>query len=330
MIRIPRLLLAALVLSQLACGAPPLSDPVIVDGSSTLRPLTEAVAADFMKSHRGTQVTLSSSGTVDGFARFCRGELDVVDASRPVTTREQTACEAGGVTFIELPVAHDALTVIVHANNVWAASLTVSELRTLWEPAAEKRITRWNQVRPDWPDEEIALFGPGPESGTFDYFTDVVMGTADASRKDYTASADDQVIVDGVAGNPQGLGYLGYSYFDRNRARVRAVAIDDGNDSIGRGPIEPSPQAVGRGIYRPFARPLFVYVNTERLRRPEVKAFIETYLRRAGDLARGVGTVPLMATAYDLARQRLVKGVTGTMYTVPDAADRGIEFLLTQ
>jgi phosphate transport system substrate-binding protein len=249
---------SALLASQLACRSEPLTAPVVIDGSSTLAPLTEAVAADFMKSHRQTPVNVSSAGTVEGFNRFCRGELDIVDASRPVTSVEQASCAAGGITFIELPVAHDALTVVVNVGNTWASSITVSELRTLWEPTAETRVLKWNQIRADWPDRPIKLFGPGAESGTFDYFTEAVMGTVDASRKDYTASGDDKVIVDGVSADVEALGYVGYSRFAHDRKALKALAIDDGDDSIGPGAIEPSPEAVGRGIYRPFARPLFM------------------------------------------------------------------------
>src|SRR5687767_112918 len=316
-----RLALIALIpLATWACGssASAPTAPVLVDGSSTLAPLTQAIVADFEKTHRGTDVTLSSAGTVEGFTRFCRGEIDIVDASRPVREPERAACEAAGVEFIELPVAYDALTVIVNPGNTWAESITVSELRKLWEPAAEATIARWNQVRGDWPDRPIKLFAPGTESGTFDYFTEMVAGTVDSSRKDYTASGDDQVIVRGVAADVETLGYVGYSAFDRNRTTVKAVAIDDGDDSVGRGPISPSPEAVGRGVYRPFSRPLFVYTNKARLDRPEVKSFLDTYLRRAVELATGAGTVPLTGNSYQLALQRLANGVAGTMYRAPE------------
>jgi phosphate transport system substrate-binding protein len=283
-----------------------------------------------MKTHPGMPVKSSASGTVEGFARFCRGELDLVDASRAVTRAEQAACDAGGIAFIELPVAYDALTVIVNAGNTWASSMTVSELRTLWEPKAEKRIVKWNQVRSDWPDRPIRLFGPGPESGTFDYFTQAVTGTVDASRTDYTASGDDTVIVAGVAGDVEALGYVGYSYFDDQRKTLKALAIDDEDESIGRGAIEPSPLQVARGVYRPFARPLFIYVNESRLLRPEVKAFVDSYLRRAGELAADAGTMPLMATTYKLATQRLAKAITGTMYRTREDARLGIDLLLSQ
>ena len=332
MLRRLRLLVVVTVLLHAACGSPPAppSDPVVIDGSSTLAPLTQTVAADFMKLQPGTTVTASASGTVQGFSRFCRGELDIVDASRAVTQAERDACAAAGVTFIELPVAYDALTVIVNAGNTWASAMTVSELRKLWEPAAEKRVTTWNQVRSDWPDRPIRLFGPGAESGTFDYFTQAVTGTVDSSRTDYTASGDDQVIVDGVAGDVEALGYVGYGHFDRHRKTLKALAIDDEDESIGRGAIEPSPLQVGRGVYRPFSRPLFIYVNQSRLERPEVKAFVNSYLRRAGELALAAGTMPLMATTYKLATERLARGTTGTIYRSADDAKVGLDLLLTQ
>jgi phosphate transport system substrate-binding protein len=325
-----RPLIGIALFAQLACGSQPPSEPVVVDGSSTLAPLTTAVAADFMKTHRSMPVKVGSAGTVDGFARFCRGELDILDASRPVTSPEQAACASKGVQFIELPIAEDAITVIVNAGNAWASSMTTSELRKLWEPEAEKRVTTWKQVRADWPDRPIKLFGPGTESGTFDYFTEVISGTVDASRKDYEASADDNVIVRGVSADVEALGYVGFSYFDTNRKTLKAVAIDDEDDRVGRGPIEPSEQNVGRGVYRPLSRTLFIYINQAKLARPETKTFVESYLRKAGELGKGVGAMPLMGTAYDLARQRLAKGVTGTMYKTPEDAQLGIELLLTQ
>ena len=219
---------------------------------------------------------------------------------------------------------------IVNPGNTWADSITVPELRKLWEPAAEGKITRWNQVRSDWPDRPIKLFAPGTESGTFDYFTEVVTGTVDSSRKDYNASGDDQVIVRGVAADVEALGYVGYSAFDRNRTATKAVAIDDGDDSVGRGPIAPSPEAVGRGVYRPFSRPLFVYANKARLDRPEVKAFLDTYLRKAVELAASAGAVPLTGNSYQLAMQRLAKGVSGTMYRTPEDSKLGVDLLMSR
>lgn len=321
---LPALLLAA------ACGGTPPGDPISIDGSSTLYPLSEAVAIDFMRDHRGATVNVAFTGTGEGLQRFCRGQIDIADASRPITTAERRTCEQSGVAFVELPVAHDAVTVIVNSRNSWAQSMTVAELRALWEPASERKVTHWQQLRAEWPDRPIALFGPGAESGTFDYFTEAVVGTLDASRKDYTASADDQVIIRGVATSEDALGYVGYSYFDRNRDVLKSVAVDDGDDGIGRGAIEPSPSNVGRGVYRPLGRPLFLYVNARSAERPEVKTFVNAYLRTAGELAPTVGQIPMMGSAYDLSLQRFTKMTTGTMFTTPQDAGLGIELLLTR
>ena len=232
--------------------------------------------------------------------RFCRGEIDIADASRPVRPVEREACAAAGVEFVELPIAYDALSVIVNPGNTWAGSITVPELRKLWEPAAEGKITRWNQVRSGWPDRPIKLFAPGTESGTFDYFTEVVTGTVDASRKDYSASGDDQVIVRGVAADVEALGYVGYSAVDQNRTATKAVAIDDGDDSVGRGPISPSPEAVGRGVYQPFSRPLFVWPTRRGSTAggQGVPRHVSAQGRRAGcQRRRG----PLTGNSYQLA-----------------------------
>lgn len=313
-----------------ACSKEPPSEPVVIDGSSTVFPLTEALAHGFLERHSNARVTVTYSGTDTGFAKFCQGALDIVDASRPITAREQDACAAGKVDFIELPVARDAITVIVNARNSWAESMTVAELRMLWAPEADKKVTKWSQVREGWPDREITLFGPGSESGTFDYFTAAINGGARASRRDYMASGDDSTIVNGVAADEFALGYVGYGYYERAKDRLKSVAIDDLDDSIGQGAIQPSPQNVGRGIYRPLSRILFIYVNNARVERPEVKALVDDYLRHAGEQAAQVGTIALMSNVYDLARQRFIKRRTGTMYGSPSAADMGIEYLLTQ
>jgi phosphate transport system substrate-binding protein len=313
-----------------ACHDRAPSDPIVLDGSSTAFPLAEAVAHEFMKANKGTAVTVTFSGTGTGFVKFCRGQLDIANASRPITVEEQKACEAANVSFVELPVAHDAITIIVNSANTWASTITVPELRTLWDAAAEKKITTWKQVRAQWPDREIKLFGPGTESGTFDYFTDSINGRADVSRKDYTSSADDEVIVKGVADDELALGYVGHGYFERHRQQLKALAVDDLDDRVGRGPIEPSNENVARGIYRPLARPLFIYVNAKRIERPEVKAFARYFVRKARELAGDVGSVPMMGMAYTLAEQRLEKMATGTMFKAPNAAELGVEYLLTQ
>lgn len=211
-----------------------------------------------------------------------------------------------------------------------SSSITVAELRALWEPRADGRITKWSQIRKDWPDRDITLFGPGVESGTFDYFTGAINGGAGASRKDYTSSADDNAIVNGVASDEGALGYVGYGYYEGGKESLKALGIDDLDDSVGQGAVPPSPTNVGRGVYRPLSRPLFIYVNLQRAKRPEVKAFAESYLRHAGELASQAGVVPLMANVYQLAQQRLTRMATGTMYQRGNAADLGVEYLLTQ
>ena len=253
-----------------------------------------------------------------------------MDASRPITAQEQGACAGNKVDFIELPVARDAITVIVNARNTWAESMTVAELRTLWAPEADKKVTKWSQVRQGWPNEDIRLFAPGAESGTFDYFTAAINGGARASRKDYMASGDDSTIINGVAADEFALGYVGYGYYERAKDRLKSVGIDDLDDSIGQGAIQPSPQNVGRGVYRPLSRILFIYVNNARVERPEVRALVDDYLRHAGERAAQVGTIALMSNVYDLARQRFTRRRTGSMYGSPSAAELGIEYPLTQ
>ncbi len=313
-----------------ACSKEPASEPVVIDGSSTVFPLTDAMAHGFLERHSNARVTVTYSGTDTGFQKFCTGALDIVDASRPITAQEQGACAGNKVDFIELPVARDAITVIVNARNTWAESMTVAELRTLWAPEADKKVTKWSQVRQGWPDEDIRLFAPGAESGTFDYFTAAINGGARASRKDYMASGDDSTIINGVAADEFALGYVGYGYYERAKDRLKSVGIDDLDDSIGQGAIQPSPQNVGRGVYRPLSRILFIYVNNARVERPEVRALVDDYLRHAGERAAQVGTIALMSNVYDLARQRFTRRRTGSMYGSPSAAELGIEYLLTQ
>jgi len=313
-----------------ACHDRAPSEPVTLDGSSTAFPLAEAVSHEFMKANKGSDIKVAFSGTGTGFVKFCRGQLDIATASRPITVDEQKACDSANVAFIELPVAHDAITIIVSAKNTWASAITVPELHTLWDAVAEKTVTTWKQVRAEWPDREIALFGPGTESGTFDYFTDAINGRAGVSRTDYAASADDEVIVKGVVDNEFALGYVGHGYFERHKTQLKALAVDDLDERVGRGPIEPTTENVARGIYRPLARPLFIYVNVARAERPDVKAFARYFLRKARELAADAGSVPMMGMAYTLAEQRLDKMATGTMFKAPNAAELGVEFLLAQ
>jgi phosphate transport system substrate-binding protein len=284
-----------------------------IDGSSTVYPITEAVAEEFRRATRA-RVTVGISGTGGGFQKFCRDEIDVAEASRPIQTTEIEACSKSGVEYIEIPIAYDGLAVVVNPKNSWAASMTVAELKKLWEPAAQGKITRWNQVRTGWPDQEIHLFGAGVDSGTFDYFTEVIMGKAKASRGDYTSSEDDNVIVQGVSGDEHALGYFGYAYYEENKDKLKLVAIDDENESNGAGPILPSPETVGNGTYRPLSRPIFIYPKVKALDRPEVKRFVEYYLKEGLPLVREVGYIALTDKEYELVRSRYTAKKTGSMY----------------
>ena len=240
---------------------------ITIDGSSTVFPVTEAVAEEFQREHKGTRITVGISGTGGGFQKFCRDEIDIADASRPITPTEVEACAKGGVEYIEIPMAYDGLAVVVHPKNTWATSMTVAELKTLWEPAAQGKVMRWNQIRAGWPDREIHLFGAGVDSGTFDYFTEAIVGKTDQSRGDYTSSEDDNVIVQGVSGDELALGYFGYAYYEENQDKLKVVAIDDGNEANGAGAILPSPASVADGSYHPLSRPIFIYPRVKSLDR---------------------------------------------------------------
>jgi phosphate transport system substrate-binding protein len=285
---------------------------VKIDGSSTVFPITEAVAEEFQKEKQGkVKVTVGISGTGGGFKKFVRGEIDVSDASRPILTEEMAQAKANGIEYIELPVAFDALTVVVNPQNTWASSMTVAELKKIWEPEAQGKITYWNQIRPDWPNEKIALFGAGADSGTFDYFTEAIVGKPKSSRGDYTASEDDNVLVQGVEGNKFALGYIPYAYFAPHSNRMKAVAITWEKNKV-QEPILPSPENVLAGTYNPLSRPLFIYVSRKSMDKPAVKEFVEFYLKNVGSLAREVKYLPLPDTAYQMANERLRTLQTGT------------------
>jgi phosphate transport system substrate-binding protein len=289
-------------------------DKVIkIDGSSTVYPVTEAVAEDFQNANKGTKVTVGISGTGGGFKKFCRGEIDIADASRPISAEEMKVAKENGIEYIELPICFDALTVVISKQNTWAETMTVAELKTLWEPAAQGKITKWSQINPKWPDETIKIYGPGSDSGTFDYFTEAVCGKAKASRGDYTASEDDNVLVKGVEGDKNALGYFGFAYYAAHQSKLKAAKIDWEKDKIGA--VEPSADNVIKGIYNPLSRPLFIYVNKKSAQtRPEVKKFVEFYLQNAGSLAAEVKYVPLPQNAYGMATERWNKMDTGTVF----------------
>jgi len=270
---------------------------VKIDGSSTVYPITEAVAEEFQISKKGAiKVTVGISGTGGGFKKFCRGETDISEASRPILQKEMDACKEAGVQYIELPVAYDALTVVISPKNDWIKSMTVEELKKIWSPSAQGSVKTWKQVNAAWPDKPLKLFGPGADSGPFDYFTEAIVGKAKSSRGDFTASEDDNVLVQGVSGDIGGLGYFGYAYFEANQGKLKAVPIVA---KAGAPAVAPSPETVMNGTYQPLSRPLFIYVNaTAAAFKPEVKEFINFYLANVPQLAKEVKYVPLPANEY--------------------------------
>jgi phosphate transport system substrate-binding protein len=299
-----------------ACGGtttgPGEAAVIKIDGSSTVFPITEAVAEEFQREKQGkVNVTVGISGTGGGFKKFVRGEIDISDASRPILQEEMSQAKANGIEYIELPIAFDALTVVVNPQNNWVTSMTVAELKKIWEPEAQGKITHWNQIRPEWPNEKIALFGAGADSGTFDYFTEAICGKPKASRGDYTASEDDNVLVQGVEGNRYALGYIPYAYFAPHSTRMKAIGIEWEKNKI-QGPVMPSPENVLAGTYNPLSRPLFIYISRKSIDKPAVKDFVDFYLKNVPTLAREVKYLPLPDTAYQMATERVRTLQTGT------------------
>lgn len=297
----PLALMAAVMLAVSACGGDDdgdgdgagggaggseLSGSVKVDGSSTVAPLTTAAAELFAEEQPKVKVTVGTSGTGGGFEKFCNGETDISDASRPIKDEEKAACEKNSITYEEFQVANDALTVVVPKENDWVECLTVEQLKKIWEP--DSKVSNWNQVDPKFPDEALKLFGPGTDSGTFDYFTDEINGEEGASRTDYSPSEDDNVIVQGVAGSPGGLGYFGFSYFEENSDKLKALQIDGGEGCVG-----PSVESAQDGSYTPLARPLFIYPSAKALEREEVLGFVEYYVEDHKAIAEDALFIPL-------------------------------------
>jgi phosphate transport system substrate-binding protein len=292
-------------------ATPAFAQIVKIDGSSTVFPVTEAVAEDFQKAKKQkVKVTVGISGTGGGFKKFCRAETDISNASRPILKAEMADCQKAGVEYIELPVAFDALTVVVNPKNTFIRQLTVAQMKKMWEPAAQGKVTRWNQVNPQWPDQPMKLFGPGADSGTFDYFTEAIVGKSKSSRGDFTASEDDNVLVTGVSRDVNGLGYFGYAYYVENKDKLKAVPIVNDKGQA----VEPSIEAVLKGSYTPLARPIFIYVNAKSLGKPEVKEFVEYYMKNGAALAREVKYVPLPDSAYRVALEHVHKGKKGTVF----------------
>lgn len=282
-----------------------------IDGSSTVFPIAEAVAEEFqLAGNNRTRVTVGLSGTGGGFKKLCRGDTDISNASRPILTEEMEKCRAAGIKYLELPIAFDAITVVINPANDWVKTLTIADLKKIWEPAAQGQVLNWNQVRAEWPDTRLMLFGPGADSGTFDYFTEAVTGKAKASRGDFTASEDDNVLVQGVENNKNALGYFGYAYYASHKERMRAVAIEQ----EGGGAVLPSIETVIDGTYQPLSRPLFIYVTETAAQRPEVRKFIEFYLTEGTKLAQEVGFVPLPAQASQAALEHFRSNRLGTVF----------------
>ncbi|HEX2089722.1 MAG TPA: PstS family phosphate ABC transporter substrate-binding protein [Actinomycetota bacterium] len=267
-------------------GGGRLSGQIAADGSSTVFPITQAVAEEFNRENPDVRVSVGTSGTGGGFEKFCNGETDISDASRPIDPEEEAACRQNGIEYVELQVAVDGLSVMVNPQNNFVECLTVDELKKIWEP--DSNVKTWNQIRPGFPNQPIALYGPGTDSGTFDYFTDEIVGEEGASRSNYTASEDDNVLVQGIAGDANALGYFGYAYFTQNTDKLKAVAIDDGN-----GCVAPNEQTITSGQYSPLSRPLFIYVKKQSASRPEVRAFVDFFLQVGNELNREVGYIPV-------------------------------------
>ena len=298
---------------------------VKIDGSSTVYPITEAVAEDFQKSKKNAvRVTVGISGTGGGFKKFCRGETDISDASRPITKKEMDDCKAAGIEYLELPVAYDALTVVIHPKNTWAKNMTVAELKTIWEPAAQGKITSWKQVNPAWPDRPLKLYGPGADSGTFEYFTEAINGKAKATRGDFTASEDDNVLVQGVSRDIGGLGYFGFAYYSENKEKLAAVSVV----APGKAAVAPSLETVVNGTYQPLARPIFIYVNAKSAEKPEVKEFVEYYMKNGEALTKEVKYVPLPAKAYAYNLDHFAKRAKGTKFGGENKVGLTIEELM--
>jgi phosphate transport system substrate-binding protein len=289
---------------------------VKIDGSSTVYPITEAVAEEFQAARKGkVQVTVGISGTGGGFKKFCRGETDIQDASRPIQTSEMEDCKKAGIKFFELPVAFDAIAIVINPKNDWLKEITTEELKKMWEPAAQGKITKWSQVNPKWPEQTIKLFGPGSDSGTFDYFTEAIVGKAKQSRGDYTASEDDNIVVQGVATDKYALGYFGLSYAEANKSKIKTVGVIGGDKAPQKNTaIIPTKETVESGSYFPLARPIFIYVNEASYKKPEVAEFTKFYLTNAPKLVPEVKYIALPSKAYEMGAEHLNKGKLGTKF----------------
>lgn len=288
---------------------------ITIDGSGTVYPINEAVAEEFLKARRAAdaendiRITIGVSGTGGGFEKFCRGEIDIAGASRPIKATEMARCVDAGIEFIEVPIAYDGIAVVVHPNNDWVDTITVAELKRMWEPEAQGKIMRWNDVRPEWPDRPLRLFGAGVDSGTYDYFTAAIVGTEHASRGDFTSSEDDNVLVQGISRDINGLGFFGFAYYEENIGAITPLSIDDGEGDA----VLPSSATIGDSTYQPLSRPVFIYIRRDRADAPEMQAFLDFYMKEGRELMREVGYVRLQESSYELAIERIRRRIRGAM-----------------
>lgn len=297
-----------------------LKGEIVIDGSSTVYPVTAAAAEEFRKYAKDVRISVGISGTGGGFKKFCNGETDIQDASRPILPPEVEACKAKGIEYIELPVAYDGLSVVVSPKNTWAQCLTVAELKKVWEPDAQGKITNWKQIRDSFPDRPLKLYGAGADSGTFDYFTEAIMGKAKSSRGDYQASEDDNVLVQGVSGDENSLGYFGYAYVVENPGKLKLVAVENEQGKC----VEPNEESIRSGEYQPLSRPIFIYVRKEAAERPEVQAFVKFYLSKSFTPiipTREVGYIPLTDELYAAITKRFEAKTLGTLF--PNGSEVG-------
>ena len=332
--------LAILVLA--ACGqsaqdarggaTPANSGPSLVslDGSSTVFPISEAVAEEFQKVENTIRVTVGISGTGGGFQKFCRAEIDISDASRPISATEVAACQKSGVEYIELPIAYDGIAIAVNPKATWADKITTAELKTLWGPDAQGKVTKWSQVRKGWPDREIHLFGAGVDSGTYDYFTEAINGKAKASRGDFTSSEDDNVLVQGISNDELALGFVPYAYYEGNHDKLKLVPVDDGRADNGDGAITATPDTIRTGTYQPLSRPVFIYVSKKAAERPEVQKFVEFYVKNAEKLVREVNYVGLGDAAYTMVADRYATKTLGSVFSGANTIGVTIDQLLAK
>ncbi|MDW8206949.1 MAG: PstS family phosphate ABC transporter substrate-binding protein [Chloroherpetonaceae bacterium] len=299
------------------------STSITIDGSSTVFPITEAIAEEFQKQNPTIRVSVGTSGTGGGFKKFAHREIHIADASRPIKPEEATEAAKNGIEFIEIPIAYDGISIVVNPRNTWATYLTTQELKQIWQPAST--INNWKQIRNTFPDKPLKLYGAGTDSGTFDYFTEAIVGKARASRPDYTASEDDNTLVQGVAGDEGALGYFGYAYYEANKDKVKLLAIDNG-----KGPVLPSPQTINDGSYQPLSRPVFLYIRKDAAELPHVQQFIRFYLTQGPELIKSVGYIPLPPRAYQLALQRFQQRKTGSLFARENTIGIKIEELMAK